>query len=48
MEIIKNFNRDVLLQVKLILYKHCSEYALVNANDSDDIYCILNDVEEVE
>lgn len=45
MEIIKKLNRDTLFMVKLGIYDHSSEYLLVNANDSDDVYAVLEESE---
>lgn len=45
MEQINKFNRDILYKIVLKGYEGCSEYLLVNANDSDEVYAILKDEE---
>jgi len=45
MERLKRLNRDSLYKIDLKLINNCYEYVLVSANDSDEIYIILNDGE---
>ena len=45
MEKLKKLSRDILYKIELKTIDGCSEYCLVSANDGDDIYIVLNDVE---
>jgi hypothetical protein len=42
---INKFNRDILYKIVLRSVDECSQFCLVNANDEDDIFLILNDDE---
>ena len=48
MKLLKNFNRDSLFQVKLILIENSYEYVLCSANDSDEHYAVLTESEVEE
>ena len=45
MKRLKKLNRDILYKVILKTLEGCSEYCLVDANDSDEVYIILDDCE---
>lgn len=45
MKILKKFGRDNLYNIVLKDYEGCSEYLLVDANDSDKIFAILEEEE---
>jgi len=45
MEKLKKLNRDILYKIDLKLINRSNEYCLINANDSDDIYIILEEEE---
>ena len=45
MKILKKFSRDNLYKIILKNYDGCSEYLLVDANDSDKIFAILKEEE---
>ena len=47
MKQLKKLKSDRLYKVSLRIIDKCSEYCLCDANDSDGVYCILNN-EEVE
>ncbi len=43
MEQIKKLNRDILYKVVLKNYKGYSEYLLINANDDNEIFGVLEE-----
>lgn len=45
MRTLKKLNRDILYKVILKSVEGYSEYCLVDANDDDEIYIILDDEE---
>ena len=46
MKRLKKLNRDTLYKVILKTLEGCSEYCLVDANDSDEVYIILDEEKE--
>ena len=47
MKQIKKLNRDIVYKIIIGIYDNCSEYLLVDANDSDEIFAILEE-EDIE
>lgn len=48
MQTTKKLNRDILYKIELKVVDNCYEYCLVNANDNEDIYAILQEKELTE